>query len=209
MARLRRVRAVIPIYGSLPNCAHASTVPSAGDEPAITGTRHPVLRGFDETDLLAFGGSLSTMKVDAGALVPLTFVPPFPTYPPETVLDAASQRPTFPASCCPQRGQSRIAYMPADIDRRYASEHLPDHARLLANIVRWAAGDTIPLAVEGTGLIDCHLYEQPGRVDPSRREPDERGDLACAGRRAHSSRDRSGSRCHYRQAWQNLVPACW
>jgi hypothetical protein len=54
--------------------------------------------------------------------------------------------------------------MPADIDRRYAAEHLPDHARLLANVVRWAAGDRIPLAVEGTGLVDCHLYEQPGRV---------------------------------------------
>ena len=31
--------------------------------------------------------------------------------------------------------------MPADIDRRYAAEHLPDHAPLLANVVRWAAAD--------------------------------------------------------------------
>ena len=30
--------------------------------------------------------------------------------------------------------------------------------------IRWAAADNIPLAVEGTGLIDCHLYEQPGRI---------------------------------------------
>jgi hypothetical protein len=54
--------------------------------------------------------------------------------------------------------------MPADVDRRYAREHLPDHARLIANVVRWAAADIIPLSVEGTGLVDCHLYEQPGRV---------------------------------------------
>jgi hypothetical protein len=53
--------------------------------------------------------------------------------------------------------------MPADIDRRYAHEHLPDHARLLANTVRWAARE-LPLTVEGPGLIDCHLYEQPGRL---------------------------------------------
>ena len=33
----------------------------------------------------------------------------------------------------------RVAYMPADIDRRYAREHLPDHAMLLANVIRWAA----------------------------------------------------------------------
>ena len=63
-----------------------------------------------------------------------------------------------------ERGGSRIAYMPADVDRRYAREHLPDHARLLGNIVRWAAGSEPPLTIEGTGLIDCHVYEQPGRA---------------------------------------------
>ena len=62
------------------------------------------------------------------------------------------------------RGKSRIAYMPADLDRRYTREHLPDHGDLLANIVRWAAGDDIPLAVEGPGLIDCHLYTQGNRL---------------------------------------------
>ena len=30
--------------------------------------------------------------------------------------------------------------------------------------MRWAAGDRIPLAVDGAGLVDCHLYEQPGRL---------------------------------------------
>jgi len=58
----------------------------------------------------------------------------------------------------------RVAYMPADIDRRYALENLPDHADLLANLVRWAGGDTLPLRVEGRGLIDCCLYRQPGRM---------------------------------------------
>ena len=37
-------------------------------------------------------------------------------------------------------------------------------ARLIANIVRWLANETIPLTVEGTGFIDCHLYEQTGRT---------------------------------------------
>jgi hypothetical protein len=31
-------------------------------------------------------------------------------------------------------------------------------------VIRWAAGPTIPLDVSGTGLIDCHLYEQAGRM---------------------------------------------
>ena len=31
--------------------------------------------------------------------------------------------------------------------------------------MRWAAGGDIPLAVEGPGLIDCHLYEQSGKLE--------------------------------------------
>jgi hypothetical protein len=137
--------------------------PKAGDEPAGTGTRHAVLRGFDETDIVAFGGSLSALHVDPAATVPLTFIPPFPTYPPETAW-MREPKTDIPGLVLMQRGASHIAFMPADLDRRYAAEHLPDHATLLANIVRWAAGDRIPLSVDGPGLLDCHLYEQPGRM---------------------------------------------
>jgi len=101
--------------------------------------------------------------VDSGATVPLTFVPAFPTYPPET---SWMRQPAtdIPALVLTRYGRARVAYMPADIDRRYASEHLPDHAALLANVVRWAAGTNVPLVVEGPGLIDCHLYQQSGRM---------------------------------------------
>jgi hypothetical protein len=138
--------------------------PRTGGEPVPTGERHAVLRGFDETDILAFGGTLVPLRVDSGAVVPLTYVPPFPTYPPET---AWMRQPAtdIPGLILSTHGASRVAYVPADVDRRYAREHLPDHARLLGNIVRWAAGqDGTPIEVEGPGLIDCHLYEQPARV---------------------------------------------
>jgi hypothetical protein len=137
--------------------------PRSGDEPAISGVRHPVLRGFEETDLIAFGGSLPSLKVDAQAQVPLTFVPSFPTYPPET---AWMREPStnIPGLILTEHGPARVAYMPADIDRRYAREHLPDHARLIANVVRWTTNNQISLTVDGTGLIDCHLYQQPGRT---------------------------------------------
>lgn len=127
--------------------------PKAGDEPAVTGERHPVLRGFEETDLLPYGGTLSALHVDPSAVVSLTFVPVFPT----------------------------------------------DHARLLANIVRWAAGDSIPLSVDGTGLVDCHLYEQPGRLILHGRESHERSDLAGAARGADSCRTLQSDR----------AAACW
>ena len=138
--------------------------PKAGDEPAVSGERHPVLRGFDETDILPFGGALESVRVDPGALVPLTFIPPFPIYPPETawMREPKTNIPGLVINTRPNGG--RVAYLPADIDRRFGQDNLPDHGDLLANIVRWAAGDRIPLSVEGRGLIDCHLYTQPGRL---------------------------------------------
>jgi hypothetical protein len=70
--------------------------------------------------------------------------------------------PGLAARTTPRGG--RVAYLAADLDRRFGRDHLPDHADLLANLVRWAAGETIPLAVEGAGLVDCYLYRQPGRM---------------------------------------------
>jgi hypothetical protein len=137
--------------------------PKAGDEPAPEGERHAVLRGFDETDILPFGGTLEPMRTDPGVTIPLTFIPPFPIYPPETAW-MRQPKTDIPALVLRSQGQSRVAYMPADLDRRYASENLPDHANLLANVVRWAAADRIPLDVRGPGMIDCHLYRQPGRL---------------------------------------------
>jgi hypothetical protein len=61
-------------------------------------------------------------------------------------------------------GSGRVAYLAADLDRRYARDHFPDVGHLLASLVRWTARDDIPLSVEGPGLIDCHLYRQPGRL---------------------------------------------
>lgn len=151
-----------------PELRALANAPKSGQEPAPApapaGVRHAVLKGFDETDILPFGGTLQPLKVDDGAAVLLTFVPEFPAFPPETawmrVTDTA-----IPALVVSERAQgARIAYLAADLDRRYQRELLPDHANLLANLVRWAASDTIPLAVRGAGLIDCHLYRQPGRM---------------------------------------------
>lgn len=121
--------------------------------------KHAILRGFDDTEILPFGGRVGMVKVDAGVEVPLTFVPAFPTNPPET---AWMRQPKTDIPGLILNG--RCAFMPADIDRRYARESLPDYANLLGNVVRWAANGNIPLMVDGAGLFDCNLYTQPGRV---------------------------------------------
>src|SRR5260221_589598 len=58
--------------------------PRIGNEPAVTTPRHEVLRGFEQTDILPFGGTLEGLKVGANAQRLLTFIPSFPIYPPET-----------------------------------------------------------------------------------------------------------------------------
>jgi hypothetical protein len=130
----------------------------------LTPGRHAVLQGFDETDILPFGGTLEMLRTDSDAIVPLTFIPASPTMPPETawMREPKTNIPALVLST--HKAGGRVAYMPADVDRRFASENLPDHGNLLGNIVRWASGGAIPLRVEGPGLIDCHLYQQPGRM---------------------------------------------
>lgn len=125
----------------------------------LSEQRHAVLQGFEETDFIPFGGALTPMQVDRGAQVPLTFIPPFPIYPPETSW-MRQPKTDIPGMIL----NGRVAFLPADVDRRYARESLPDYGNLLANVVRWAAAGEIPLQVEGHGLFDCNLYTQPGRV---------------------------------------------
>ena len=138
--------------------------PHRRGEPRSTGERHAALAGFAETDILPYGGALSPLRLDGGASVLLTYIPPFPVFPPEDSYMRESHT-DIPGLIVTQgTGRGRVAFLPADVDRRYGRENLPDHGDLLANVVRWAAGDTMPLRVEGPGLIDCHLYRQDNRL---------------------------------------------
>jgi hypothetical protein len=138
--------------------------PHVGNEPAVTNERHAVLRGFEETDILPFGGELRPLKVETNARVLLTFVPASPIYPPETAWMRQPMTDVPGLVLNTTAAGSRVAFLPADLDRRFARDNLPDHGDLLANLVRWVALENLPLAIEGPGLIDCHLYRQPGRL---------------------------------------------
>lgn len=124
-----------------------------------------LLANFDETDILPFGGELEAVKLAPGATAPLTYLPPWPV----TSVEGAYLRtvnPTTPAMIInrPFGESSRVAYFPADVDRRYAREYLPDLGNLLANTVRWLVDDQLPVRVEGPGLVDMHLYRQAARM---------------------------------------------
>ena len=133
--------------------------PSAGDEPE-PGRRHEILAGFEQTDILPFGGRLELVAADADAAVLATMVPQFPIFPPETswMAHPNSRLPAMVLREHPAGG--RIVYFAADVDRLAGRENLSDHKRLLDNAVRWAAAGDIPLRVHGRGKLDCHLYRQ-------------------------------------------------
>jgi len=134
--------------------------PAGTGEPDATGKRHTVFKGFDETDIISFGGVLEKVRIDGGAEVLLTFIPEFPIYPPETawMREPKTNIPGLILNKIP--GYGNIAFMPADIDRQFGRYNLPDHGNILANLVRWAAKDNIPLSVECAGLIDCNIYQK-------------------------------------------------
>jgi hypothetical protein len=138
--------------------------PHIAGEPPATGDRHPVLRGFEETDILPYGGTLEPLTVEPSAQVLLTFVPPRPEVPPEAIWSLHDHT-EIPGLVVNERaGFGRVAYLAADLDRRFARNNMADFGQLLGNLLRWAARDEIPLKVEGPGVIDTHLYRQPGRA---------------------------------------------
>src|SRR5438067_888720 len=83
-----------------------------------TGPRHPALAGFDETDIVAFGGTLQPLRLAPNARVLATWIPPSPTFPPE---EAWMREPTtdVPALIV----NDRVAFLPADLDRRYGRDN--------------------------------------------------------------------------------------
>jgi hypothetical protein len=138
--------------------------PQTGTEPAVTGERHEILKGFELTDILPYGGLIKPLKTESKAQVLMTFIPEFPIYPPETAWMREPKTDIPGLILNTLSNGSRIVFMPADIDSQFAMYNLPDHGNLLKNIVTWALKGDIPLSVEGPGLIDCNLYRQKGKM---------------------------------------------
>jgi hypothetical protein len=138
--------------------------PKTNLKPQPGAIRHASLKGFDETDIIEYGGLLGQLRRDSGTEVLMTFVPQFPIYPPETawMREPVTDIPGLIIKTI--KGSGCIAFLPADIDRQYGRYNLPDHGNLLANLIRWASKDDIPLAVDCAGLIDCNIYRQPGNL---------------------------------------------
>jgi hypothetical protein len=89
-------------------------------------------------------------------------VPGYVAYPPELSYPPVSQT-TEPAVVLRERGKSRLAYFPGDIEATMWLSGHTDLGRLLQNAIRWVAGERAPVTVEGKGLIEVFAWEtEPG-----------------------------------------------
>jgi hypothetical protein len=129
--------------------------------PGEPARRHETLRGFAGTSLLAFGGTLEPVTIARADDVALTFVRAPPLSPPEDVWMREPDT-RIAALVCREIGDARVAWLPADIDRRFARDQLPDHGDLLAQLVRWCLRGDVPFEVDAPGLIDCRLHRTRG-----------------------------------------------
>ncbi len=127
----------------------------------LTDKKHPVMKGFEKTQILPFGGILYEIKsVPEKFKTLLTFIPPFPIYPPELSCMGVTHTDT-PVVIAGETGfGGRLVYFAGDVDRLCGEVNHPDHLRLLEQAVRYAADGELPLSVEGAGYLDAKLYNQ-------------------------------------------------
>ncbi len=122
--------------------------------------RHPILDGFEDTEIIALGGGLNEAE-SFGPLKPIAgYVKPFPIYPPEFSYIREIDDGIAPIFAGTMPSGARVVYLAADIDRCYGRERLPDHAALLSNAVSWTLQDKLPVQVLGEGKIDVNIYQK-------------------------------------------------
>jgi hypothetical protein len=117
---------------------------------------HEILQGFKDTHWLP--GAENRIPI---APVPdpiLTVVPGFVAYPPELAYPPQSQT-DEPAVVLRERGRSRLAYFPGDIERTMWRSGHTDLSRLLQNTIRWVSSAEAPVVVAGEGIIEIFAWQ--------------------------------------------------
>jgi hypothetical protein len=116
-----------------------------------TGRRHAILDGMDDTSRIINGVFRIAVRSSQPFPSPLTLIPSYPDLPMEDVYPRVPHTDTRELYLRTV-GNSRIVYIPWDIDRTFWDVMCIDHGRLLRNAIRWAANEPQPVEVEGPGL---------------------------------------------------------
>jgi hypothetical protein len=125
----------------------------------VTGRFHPVLAGLEDAFRIINGVWRLNVKPQADFPSPVTLIPSYPDLPMEHVYPCQPDT-DIRELYLRELGNSRIAYIPWDIDRTFWDIMNADHATLLRNVIEWAANDGIPVRVSGPGILDVTFWRQ-------------------------------------------------
>jgi hypothetical protein len=123
--------------------------------------RHDILDGFvldGSAGTALLPGAENRVPIAAVEGSILTVVPGYVAYPPELSYPEPS-RTTEPAVVVREKGRSRLVYFPGDVERTMWKSGHTDLSRLLRNSIRWVAGSTAPVTIQGDGVIDAFAWE--------------------------------------------------
>jgi hypothetical protein len=117
---------------------------------------HEILRGFENTKVLP--GAEYRLPVKADGKPVLSVIPPYPAFPPEMVYTKTPQT-DEPAVILRERGASRLAWFPGDIERSFWRSNDGDLSLLLRNSIRWLLRDQQPITVSGDGATELFAWK--------------------------------------------------
>ncbi|MGC9347079.1 MAG: hypothetical protein ACP5JG_02980, partial [Anaerolineae bacterium] len=125
--------------------------------------RHPILADSAGTSVLPMGGDYCVVTAAEDASEPLTLSAPFIVFP------EGFSYPKHPASGDPlaivreHEGGGRTVYFSGRPGALYWTMPYPDLGRLVVNAVTWAAGDVLPVYVEGPPTLQVSVRTQQNR----------------------------------------------
>jgi hypothetical protein len=118
--------------------------------------RNALTEGFEDTEWIA--GPVWSIPLAPVADATMTFIEPYPTYPPEAVYprQAVTNKPSVVTR---ESGKSRLVYFAGDTDASYWRLDNTDLERQLMNAVHWAVGENNHVQVSGEGLMEVIAWE--------------------------------------------------
>jgi Hypothetical glycosyl hydrolase 6 len=124
---------------------------------------HPILKSFTGTEILPAPEFRVPVTHLASDSLFLSFVPPYPVFPPEMVFPRILHT-QEPAAVFSKVGRGHVAYFQGDICRTSWTSGNTDLSRLLRESIGWLlSGSKAPLTVKGPGLIEVFAWEtEPG-----------------------------------------------
>lgn len=118
--------------------------------------RGALTEGFEETTWIA--GPEWRQPIVPHRNAAMTFIKPYPVYPPEAVYQREPPS-DIPAMVSCEVGNSRLIYLAGDVDSSFWRLDHMDLGRQMSNAVRWLLKGNNAVDVEGDGLMEVIAWE--------------------------------------------------